>query len=262
MLIDRFRLDGKVAIISGAGKGIGAGIALAFAEMGADIVIAARTEADLQKVAAKARAMGRRAVVVAGDLGTREAMATVVDRAVSELGGIDVVVNNVGGTRPVPFMNLTEEGFRFALEWNVITAFNLSQLAVPHLLERDGANIINIASAAGRFASRGFVAYSTAKAGMIQLTRTMAADLCPKIRVNVIAPGAIQTEALETVLGNEAIRNGLVNGTPMKRIGTLEDIALGAVYLASPAASYVTGKMLEIDGGLQSSNLPLPIPDL
>lgn len=262
MLLDMFRLDGKVAIISGAGKGIGAGIALAFAEAGADIVVASRTATDLESIAERARALGRRAIVVAGDVGTREAMATIVDRAVAELGGIDVVVNNVGGTPPAPFMSLTEAKFRQSLDWNITTAFNLSQLAVPHLLEREGANIINIASAAGRFASRGFVAYSTAKAAMMQLTRTMAADLCPRIRVNAIAPGAIQTEALETVLGNEAIRNGLVNGTPMKRIGTVSDIALGAIYLASPAASYITGKVLEIDGGLQTSNLPLPIPDL
>ena len=262
MLLDMFRLDGKVAVISGAGKGIGAAIATAFAEVGADLVIASRTTADLEAVADRARSFGRRVVIVSADLGTRDAMATVVDRALAEFGAIDVVVNNVGGTPPVPFMNLTEERFRQSLDWNVTTAFNLSQLAVPHLLEREGANIINIASAAGRFASRGFVAYSTAKAAMMQLTRTMAADLSPKIRVNAIAPGAIQTAALETVLGNEAIRNGLINGTPMKRIGTMNDIALGAVYLASAAGSYLTGKVLEIDGGLQTSNLPLPIPDL
>ena len=262
MLLDRFRLDGKIAIISGAGKGIGAGIALAFAEVGADVVIAARTQSDLETVAEQVRALGRRAVVVAGDLGSREAMGRVVDRAVAEFGAIDVVINNVGGSPPVPFMNLTEERFRHALDWNVTTAFNLSQLSLPFLLAREGSSIINIASAAGRFASRGFVAYSTAKAAMLQLTRTMAADLSPKVRVNAIAPGAIQTAALETVLGNEAIRTGLVNGTPLKRIGTLDDVSLGAIYLASSAGSYLTGKVLEIDGGLQTSNLPLPIPDL
>ena len=262
MLLDRFRLDHKIAVITGAGKGIGAAITLAFAEVGADVVIAARTPSDLESVAQQVRAFGRRAVVVSADLSTRAGMSAVVDAAIAEFGAIDIVVNNVGGTGPSPVMNVTEDGFRSALDWNVTTAFNMSQLAIPHLLIREGASIINIASAAGRFASRGFVAYSTAKAAMLQLTRTMAADLCPKIRVNAIAPGAIQTAALETVLGNEAIRKALTNGTPMKRIGTTDDVALGAIYLASSAASYVTGKVLEIDGGLQTSNLPLPIPDL
>lgn len=261
MILDLFRLDGKVAVISGGGKGIGAAIALAMAEAGADIAIGARTAADLDGVAAQVEALGRRSVTVAADLSTREGMQALVDAAVGELGGIDIVVNNVGGTPPIPFPKLSERAFRHAFDWNVTTAFNLSSLAVPYLLERPGSSIINIASAAGRFANRGFTAYSTAKAAMIQLTHTMAQELNPKVRVNAIAPGAIETDALGTVL-NDEIRAAMVAGTPLRRLGRVDDIAAAAVYLASEAGSYVTGQCIPVDGGIQGSNLPIPFPDL
>jgi 7-alpha-hydroxysteroid dehydrogenase len=262
MVMEQFRLDDKIAVVSGGGKGIGAGIARGLAEAGAHVVIASRTRDDLLAVASEIESFGRSALTVVVDLSNREGMAHLVDCAIERFGAIDIVVNNVGGSRPSPIMQLSEDAFRTALEWNVVTAFNLSQLAIPHLLQRPGASIVNIASAAGRFASRGFVAYSTAKAAMMQLTRTLAADLAPKIRVNCVAPGAILTDALKTVLGNEVIHSALITNTPMKRIGTVEDVAAAAIFLASPAASYITGRILEVDGGIQTSNLPLPIPDL
>ena len=163
---------------------------------------------------------------------------------------------------PGPFLSTTEEAFNEALRWNVTTAFNLTQLAVPHMLEAGGGSVINIASAVGRFADRGFCAYGTSKAAMIHLTRNLAADLAPRIRVNVIAPGAIATSALDIVLQNEALRAQMIERTPLKRIGDVEDIAAGAVYLASPASGYVTGRVLDIDGGVQRSNLDMNIPDL
>jgi 7-alpha-hydroxysteroid dehydrogenase len=122
--------------------------------------------------------------------------------------------------------------------------------------------VINIASAAGRMVERGFIAYGTAKAAMLHLTRNLAADLAPKIRVNAIAPGAIATSALDIVLSNEEITRKMVEGTPLKRLGKVEDIAAGALYLASSASSYMTGRILDIDGGLQGSNLELGLPDL
>ena len=133
--------------------------------------------------------------------------------------------------------------------------------AVPHMLDAGGGSIVNIASAAGRHASRGFTAYGTAKAAMIQLTRTMAADLAPRIRVNAIAPGAIVTDALASVL-NDDLQALMEAGTPMRRIGEVDDIAAAAVYLASEASSYVTGQILPVDGGIQTSNFDMGIPDL
>jgi 7-alpha-hydroxysteroid dehydrogenase len=262
MILDLFQLANRVAIVTGAGRGIGAAIAQAFAEVGADVVIGARTEAQLDEVAAGVRALGRRAAVVSGDLASRAGMEALVDRAMQEFGRIDIVVNNAGGSMPGPFLGTTEKAFNEALRWNVTTAFNLTQLAVPHMLEGDGGSVINIASAVGRFPDRGFCAYGTSKAAMIHLTRNLAVDLAPRIRVNAIAPGSIATSALDIVLQNEAIKREMIGRTPLKRIGNVEEIAAGAVYLASAASGYVTGRVIDIDGGLQRSNLDMNIPDL
>jgi len=262
MILERFRLDGRVAIVTAAGRGIGAGIARAFAEVGADVAIGARTAEQLEEVAAAVRRAGRRAVVVPGDLGTREGMAALLERALAELGRVDVVVNNAGGSLPRPFLAISERSFEQTLRWNLVTAFNLTQLAVPHLLAAGGGCVINIASSAGRNPDRGFSGYGTAKAALVALTKNLAAELAPKIRVNAIAPGAIATSALETVLTDPALERQMVANTPLRRLGTVEDIASGAVYLASPAGSYVTGRVLDIDGGLRRSNLEMGLPDL
>jgi 7-alpha-hydroxysteroid dehydrogenase len=259
---DLFRLDGKVAVVTAAGRGIGARIATAFAEVGADVVIGARTEEQLREVADQVEALGRRAIVVPGDLSTREAMGTLVDAAVNELGGLDIVVNNAGGTMPQAFMDTSEKAFEHALRWNVTTAFNLSQLAVPHLLERGGGSILNITSVAGSFGDRGFSAYGTAKGALIKLTRHMAQDLAPKIRVNSVSPGSIATSALDMVLQMPEIEQAMIDGTPLGRLGTVDDIAAAAVYLSSEAGSYVTGRDIRVDGGIEGSNLEMGIPDL
>ena len=189
-------------------------------------------------------------------------MQVLVDAAVSEFGRIDIAVNNAGGSLPRAFLETSERRFNEAMEWNVTTAFNLTQLVAPVMLKGQGGSVINIASAAGRFSARGFSAYGTAKAAMIHLTRNLAVDLSPRIRVNAIAPGAIATSALDAVLENPAIHKEMVERTPLKRLGQTDDISAGAVYLASPASSYVTGRVLEIDGGQEASNLELGIPDL
>jgi 7-alpha-hydroxysteroid dehydrogenase len=262
VILDMFNLKDRVAIITGAGRGIGAAIATAFAEVGADVVIGSRTESQLLEVADTVKKAGRRAAVVTGDLSTRAGMESLVQRAVDEFGRLDIVVNNAGGSMPGPFLNTSEEDFNQALLWNATTAFNLTQLAVPHMLEQGGGSVINIASAIGRFPDRGFCAYGTAKATLIHLTKNLACDLAPRIRVNAIAPGAIATSALDIVLTNEPITNEMIGRTPLKRIGVAEDIAAGAVYLASPASAYVTGRVIDIDGGLRRANLEMGIPDL
>ena len=262
MILDLFRLDGKVAIVTAAGRGIGAGIAKAYAECGADVVIGARTEEQLAEVATYVESLGRKAIVVPGDLGSREGMAKLVDAAVNELGGVDIVVNNAGGTMPQAFMDTTEKAFDQALRWNVTTAFNLTQLAVPHMVERGSGSVINITSVAGSFGDRGFAAYGTAKGALIKLSRHMAQDLAPKIRVNSISPGSIATSALDMVLQMPELERAMIDATPLGRLGTVEDIAAAAVYLSSEAGAYVTGRDIRVDGGIEGSNLEMGIADL
>jgi len=261
-VLDQFLLTDRVAIITGAGRGIGAAIARTFADVGADVVIASRTKEQLDEVAADVRAAGRQAVVVPCDVTDSANLEELVRRAVAEFGRIDVVVNNAGGTNPRPMLDTSEGFFERAFHFNVTTAFALSKVAVPHMLNGDGGSIVNISSAMGRFRDRGYVAYGTAKAALAHMTRLMAADLAPRIRVNAIAVGSVATSALETVLHDDAIRSEMVDKTPLRRLGRPDDIALGALWLASPAGSYVTGKVIEIDGGIEASNLDLRLPDL
>ncbi len=262
MLLDRFRLDDRVAIITAAGRGIGAASALALAESGADVVISARTADQLDDVAAQVKERGRRAVVVPADLSDLDAVAGLVDTAREEFGRLDIVVNNVGGSMPMPFADTNVKSFEGAFHFNVSTAFALTKAALPQLLESGNGSVVNITSAMGRFRDRGFVAYGTAKAALAHMTRLLAADLAPKVRVNGVAPGSIATSALEIVVSNEPIHDEMVSKTPLRRLGDADDIALAVLYLASDAASYVTGKILEVDGGIEASNLDMHLPDL
>ena len=261
-MLERFRLDGKTAIVTGAGRGIGAATARALAEAGAHVVLASRTAEQLELVATDVRAHGSRALVIPTDVGENNNLIALADATIEEFGRIDIVVNNAGGTPPRPFLDTSPGYLERAFHFNTTTAFVLSKAAVPHMLEQGEGSIINISSAIGRLRDRGFSAYGTAKAALSHLTRLMAADLAPKVRVNAIAVGSVATSALETVLIDESIRSQMVDGTPLKRLGEPDDIALCALYLASPAASFVTGKIFEVDGGLEEANLALDLPDL
>ena len=263
MILDRFRLDDKVAVITGGGRGLGSAIALAFAEAGADVLIASRTQSQLDAVAAQVHATGRRAHTVAADLAHPEVTAELAGLAVEAFGKLDIVVNNVGGTMPNTLLTTSTKDLKDAFTFNVATAHALTTAAVPLMLEHSGGgSIINITSTMGRLAGRGFAAYGTAKAALSHYTRLSALDLCPRIRVNAIAPGSILTSALEVVASNDELRAPMEKVTPMRRLGNPIDIAAAAVYLASPAGSFLTGKTLEVDGGLTYPNLDIPIPDL
>jgi 7-alpha-hydroxysteroid dehydrogenase len=227
-------------------------------------VISARTADQLEKVAAQIQEKGRKAVVVPADLSDLDAVAGLAQTAYDELGRVDTVVNNVGGTFPRAFLETSPRFLTEAFSFNVATAHALTRAAVPFMLKSPGGqqSVVTISSMMGRTADRGFVAYGTAKAALSHMTRLMAADLAPRVRVNGIAVGSIATSALEIVLDDPATRDEMVRRTPLKRLGVPADIALCALYLASPAAGFVTGKVMEVDGGLEEANLELGLPDL
>ena len=262
MIQDRFRVDDQVAIVTGAGRGIGAASALALAEAGAHVVLSSRTKEQLDSVAEQVEALGRKAVVVPADLSDLDAVAGLAAVAAKELGRIDIVVNNVGGTMPRPFLDTSPSRLIREFSWNVATAHALTRAAVPTMLETGGGAVVGISSMMGRTAGRGFVAYGTAKAGLSHWTRLAAQDLAPRIRVNAIAVGSIATSALEVVLEDDGLRTTMEQGTPLKRIGDPEEIAATVLFLASAAGGYVTGKVIEVDGGIEQPNLDMGLPDL
>ena len=262
MILDLFTVTDSVAVVTGAGRGIGAATAVALAEAGADVVISARHSSQLAEVAAKVEAAGRRAHVVKADLSDLEAVAGLADAAKEQFGRLDIVVNNVGGTIPNALLDTDDAYLAEAFNFNVGTAHALTRAAVPLMLEGGGGSIVNISSVMGRVAGRGYLAYGTAKAALAHYTRLAAHDLAPSIRVNAIAVGSVLTSALDYVASDEAVMGEMRDKTPLQRVGHTDDIAAAVLYLSSRAGAFVTGKVLEVDGGLQIPNLDLKLPDL
>src|ERR1700722_6985483 len=258
---DEVRLDGYVALAPGAGRGIGAGIAQAYARAGADLVLVARTAADLDAVAASVRALGRTALAIPTDLTDVSQAAKLVERTIAEHGRLDILVNNAGGAMPASYLDTTPEALDEAFHFNVAAPFELTKQATPYLLASGRGSVISITSRMDRLTARGMVTYGTVKAAFTQLTRLLAVELAPGVRVNGIAPAVVATDALNAVLTDE-LRAQIVSAPPLHRLATIADVANTARWLASPAASYITGKVIEIDGGAEASVFPTTTPDL
>jgi NAD(P)-dependent dehydrogenase (short-subunit alcohol dehydrogenase family) len=247
-LLDSFRIEDGVAVVTGAGRGIGRAIAVGLAEAGCHVVLNARREADLDETAELVRAAGREALVVTGDI--RDWSEEVAERTIQRFGRLDVWVNNVGGsgessTRAL--VDTSDEVFRSQLELNLVTAFQGCRAAARAMAGT--GSIVNISSGAGTRGSPFTGPYAAAKAGMNNITQTLALELAPRIRVNAVAPGPVVTEAFERVLNVDDLYERLADSIPLGRLGTPEDIAAAVVYLASPAASWVTGQLLLVAGG-------------
>jgi 7-alpha-hydroxysteroid dehydrogenase len=261
MILDRFKLNGRVAIVTGASAGIGLGSALGLAEAGASVVMAARTPDKLEAAAATVRKAGGKALAVPTDVNDAGQLDRLLAATLDAFGRVDVLVNNAGGTMPGAALTTSQQEIEAAFHFNVSTAFQLTKLCAPHMAAKDGGAIVNISSAMSYMVDPGFVAYGTSKAALSHMTRLLACEWAPRIRVNAIAVGATETEALGMFLNMAPeIREQMIAMTPMGRLGTPEDIALAVLYLASPAGSWITGKVFEVDGGTVTSNWPLKMP--
>jgi len=254
-ILQRFNLTGSVAIVTGSGRGIGRAIALAYADAGADVVCSARSLADIEEVAEAVRSRGRRALALSCDVTDSEQRIALVSHAREQMGRITHLVNNAGGGGPNDPLTMTPEAFERVMNFNVTAAYALAQQCVPLMREAGGGNIINITSVAARYAQRHFSAYGTAKAALTHLTCLLAQEFAPQIRVNAVAPGPILTDALAGVMP-DAMRSTMEANTPLKCLGQPEDIAAAALYLACPASAWVTGKIIDVDGGADSSVWP------
>jgi 7-alpha-hydroxysteroid dehydrogenase len=245
---DRFRLDGHVAIVTGAGAGIGRAIAQMFAGAGAAVVVSDLKPETAEAVAAEITRAGGRAAGIACNVTNEKDLETVVKTALDRFGKLSILVNNAGGGGPKPF-DMPMGDFRWAYELNVFSLFRLTQLAAAHMAAAGNGAVLNISSMAGENKNQRMASYASSKAAVNHLTRNVAFDLgAMGIRVNAIAPGAIKTDALASVL-NSDVEKAMLKHTPLGRLGEADDIAYAALFLCSPAAAWISGQVLTVSGG-------------
>lgn len=247
-----FSLEGKVALVTGASRGIGRAVALGFAEAGADVACAARSEADLEMLVKEIDTLGRKAISIPTDVTDRDQIQRMVDRTTEELGGLDILVNNAGGTRfMAPIVSVRPEGWDKVIRLNLDAVFHATQIAAQTMVARGkGGSIIQMASVAGIEGAQTLSYYSAAKGGVRLMSQAVAKELAGAgIRVNSIAPGWIATDLNAGARADEGTRAGMDAMVPMGRIGEAEEVVGAAIFLASDASSYITGTTIVVDGG-------------
>ncbi len=256
-ILERFRLDGQVAVVTGGGRGIGEGIALGLAEAGADVVLAARRTAEIEAVAEKVRAKGQRALAVTTDMMEIEQVQALAEQTFADMGALTCWVSNAGGADdrvPRTFLEMPERQWDFQLNLNLKAVWTGAQAAANIMKDNGGGTIINISSQAANRASPYNGPYAVAKSGVNNLTQTLAVEMAPLgIRVNAVSPGPIPTEVFlefTKMTEDDIPEMGKQFGVPLGRVGSPEDIAPAVVYLASDASSWMTGQDMVINGGL------------
>ena len=242
-------LADKVAVVTGAGRGIGRAVALAYARMGADVACVSRTEENSAKAAVEVEALGRRAWAVAVDVSDTAAVDAAAGKILDDAGRVDILVNNAGVTRDNLLMRMSEEEWDTVINTNLKGAFNFTRaLTRPFIKQRSG-RIINIASVIGLIGNAGQSNYAASKAALIGFTKSIAKELAPRgITVNAIAPGFIETDM--TAALDDKVREGILGNVPLGRFGSPDDIAHAAVFLAMEPSAYITGQVLTVDGGM------------
>jgi 7-alpha-hydroxysteroid dehydrogenase len=249
------KLAGRHALVTGAGRGIGAEVARTLAAAGARVTLVARTASDVQAVAAMIERDGGSAAAIAADLNDVSALGPLVGAAVARWGGLDFLVHNAGGAAPAPFEATTAGALNAAFHFNVAAPFELTKAAAGHLRERPGAAIVTITSMMGHIAGRGLITYGTVKAAADHMMRQLAVELAPRIRVNAVAPGIIATGGLTAAVPPD-VRDRIAAGTPLRRLGSEQDVAAAVRWLLSADASFITGKVIEVDGGADRPLIP------
>ena len=251
MSLEKFSLEGKVALVTGASRGIGRAIAIGFAEAGADVAVAARSVDDLETLAKEIDAAGRKALVVPTDVTDRESIQATVDKTVAELGGLDILVNNAGGSNFMsPIVSMRPAGWDKIRTLNLDSVFHATQIGAQAMVASGGGSIIQIASVAGIEGAQGLSMYSAAKGGVRLFSQAVAKELAgSNIRVNSIAPGWIDTPLNEWMTSDEGTLKEAEKMIPMGRIGQADEVVGAAIFLASDASSFVTGATLVVDGG-------------
>lgn len=245
---DRFKLDGHVTVVTGAAAGIGRAIALTFGDAGSAVVVTDIKHEGAEVVAAEIRAHGGKAIGMECNVTREDHLDAVVAAALKAFAKVNILVNNAGGGGPKPF-DMPMSDFEWAYQLNVFSLFRLTQLCAPHMQAAGGGAVLNISSMAGENTNKRMASYASSKAAVNHLTRNIAFDLGPMgIRANCIAPGAIKTDALATVLTPE-IEKTMLKHTPLGRLGQADDIANAALFLCSPASSWVSGQVLTVSGG-------------
>ena len=243
------QLANQIAVVTGAGRGIGRAIALKFAEEGADVVCVSRTAQNSEKAAGEIRALGRRSWAFAVDVADCKAVAEAGEKIVAQTGRVDVLVNNAGVTRDGLLMRMSEEDWDTVLDTNLKGAFLFTKAFARTFVKQRSGRIVNVASVIGLIGNAGQCNYASSKAALIGFTKSLARELGSRgITVNALAPGFIETD-MTAVIG-EGVRKEMLQKIPLNCFGQPEDIAHAALYLAGPAARYITGQVLVVDGGM------------